>query len=57
MGCDFFIVQEYSGDDPTVLYLDIRENQIQQAAKDKRKQQLLVPGMINPHDIPDEMQE
>ena len=50
------VPQEYSGD-AADLYLDMRETQIQQAAKDKRKQQLAVPGIINPHDRPDEMQE
>ena len=51
------LLKEYSGDNPADLYLDMRENQILQAAKDKRKQQLAVPGIINPHDRPDEMQE
>lgn len=51
------MVQEYSGDNPADLFLEKRESQIQQAAKDKRKQQLAVPGIINPHDRPDEMQE
>ncbi len=51
-----YCLQEYSGD-AADLFLDMRESQIQQAAKDKRKQQLAVPGIINPHDRPDEMQE
>ena len=51
------LLQEFSGSNPAELYLDIRENQIQQVAKEKRKQQLAVPGIINPHDRPDEMQE
>ena len=50
-------LQEFSGSDPAGLFLDMRETQIQQAAKEKRKQQLAVPGIINPHDRPDEMQE
>lgn len=50
-------MQEFSGDNPGDLYLDMRESQIQNAAKEKRKQQLAIPGIINPHDRPDEMQE
>ena len=50
-------VQEFAGDDPTDLFLEEREGQLRQAADDKRRQQLAVPGIINPHDRPDEMQE
>ena len=50
-------MQEYAGDNASELYLEEREEQLQQAAEDKRKQQLAVPGIINPHDRPDEMQE
>lgn len=50
-------LQEYAGDDPTNLFLEEREAQLRQAADEKRRQQLAVPGIINPHDRPDEMQE
>lgn len=49
--------QEYAGDDPANLFLEEREAQLRQAADEKRRQQLAVPGMVNPHDRPDEMQE
>lgn len=50
-------LQEYSGDNPQDLFLEEREAQLKLAAKEKRQQQLSVPGIINPHDRPDEMQE
>lgn len=49
--------QEVAGDDPADLFLEEREAQLRQAAEEKRRQQLAVPGIINPHDRPDEMQE
>ena len=52
-----YLCQEYSGDDPSDLYLEERETQLRQAAEEKRRQQLTVPGIINPHDRPDDMQE
>ena len=51
------VTQEFSGDDPSDLYLEEREGQLRQAAEEKRRQQLTVPGIINPHDRPDDMQE
>ena len=50
-------LQEYSGDTSEDLFLEEREAQLQLAAKEKHQQQLAVPGIINPHDRPDEMQE
>ena len=50
-------IQEFSGDDPGDLFIEEREAQLRKAADDKRQQQLLVPGIVNPHDRPDEMQE
>lgn len=50
-------LQEYSGDDPADLFMEEREAQLRKAADEKRQQQLLVPGIVNPHDRPDEMQE
>ncbi|CAI8039377.1 Exportin-1 [Geodia barretti] len=55
---DFLVqIKEYSGGNSEDLFLEEREAQLKQAAKDKRQQQLAVPGIINPHDRPDEMQE
>ena len=39
------------------LFLEEREIQLKKAAEDKRKAQLSVPGIINPHDRPDDMQQ
>ena len=55
--CSVFSLQEVAGDDPAELFLEEREAQLRQAAEEKRRQQLAVPGIINPHDRPDEMQE
>ena len=49
--------QEHAGADTVGLFLEEREAQLREAAENKRKQQLEVPGIINPHDRPDEMQE
>ena len=49
--------QEYTGGDVSDLFLEEREIQLKKAAEDKRKAQLSVPGIINPHDRPDDMQQ
>lgn len=43
-------MQEFAGDDASDLFLEERERIIQEAAENKRKQQLAVPGIIGPHD-------
>ncbi|XP_065919599.1 exportin-1-like [Dysidea avara] len=50
-------IKEHAGDDITNLYLEEREVQLQQAAEEKRNKMLAVPGIINPHDRPDDMQQ
>ena len=40
-----------TGEDLSDLYLEERDGQIRQAADDKRKQQLLVPGILGPHEV------
>ncbi|XP_077866004.1 exportin-1 [Saccoglossus kowalevskii] len=55
---DFLVqIKEFAGDDTTDLYLEERETSLKQAEEEKRKIQLAVPGIINPHDIPEEMQD
>ena len=49
--------QEFTGDDTSDLYLEERESQLRLEQEKKHEQLLLVPGIINPHDRPDEMQE
>jgi len=37
--------------------LEEREQELKAAHEEKRRHQLTVPGMINPHDIPEDMQD
>lgn len=39
------------------LFLEERENAIRQALDEKRKIQRSVPGILGPHEIPEEMQD
>lgn len=55
---DFMVqIKEYRGEDVTDLYLDERDQQLKSAQEEKRKVQLSVPGIVNPHDVPEEMQD
>ncbi|XP_015770316.1 PREDICTED: exportin-1-like [Acropora digitifera] len=55
---DFMVqIKEFRSEDVGDLYLEEREKQLQAAQEDKRKVQLSVPGMVNPHDMPEEMQD
>lgn len=53
----FISEQEIAGEDNTGLFLEEREAAIVQAQEEKRRIQLTVPGIIGPHDIPEEMQD
>ena len=53
---DVFL-QEFAGEDNADLFLEERESAIKTAQEEKRKQQLSVPGIIGPHEIPEEMQD
>lgn len=46
-------MQEFTGDDETDLFLEERETQLKKAQEDKRKIQMAVPGILNPHEIDD----
>ncbi|GAV00127.1 hypothetical protein RvY_11018 [Ramazzottius varieornatus] len=51
---DFLVqIKEYTGDDETDLFLEERETQLKKAQDDKRKIQMAVPGILNPHEIDD----
>ena len=50
-------LQEIAGDETNDLFLEERENALRQAQDEKRKVQMSVPGIINPHDMPEEMQD
>ncbi|XP_062503656.1 exportin-1-like isoform X2 [Corticium candelabrum] len=52
---DFLVmIREYAGEETTDLFLDQREQELREAAEAKRRQQLSVPGILNPHELPDE---
>ncbi|XP_071834526.1 exportin-1-like isoform X2 [Apostichopus japonicus] len=53
---DFLVqIKEVAGDDTSGLFLEEREAALKQAEEEKHKVQLSVPGIVNPHDIPEEM--
>lgn len=47
--------QEFAGEDTTDLFLEEREASLRQAQEEKHKLQMSVPGILNPHEIPEEM--
>jgi len=49
--------QEFSGEDNSDLFLHEREAAIVRAQQEKRQIQLAVPGIIGPHELPEEMQD
>jgi len=55
---DFLVqIRENSGDDDSDLFLEEREAALKKAQDDKRKVQMTVPGILNPHELPEDMQE
>ena len=55
---DFLVqIREFTGEDDTDLYLEEREAALKTAQEDKRKVQMSVPGILNPHEIGEEMQD
>ncbi|CAK1540499.1 unnamed protein product [Leptosia nina] len=55
---DFLVqIREYTGEDDSDLYLEERVFALRQAEEEKRRVQLSVPGIINPHELPEEMQD
>lgn len=55
--CLLFFAQEFTGEDDTDLYLEEREASLRQAEQAKRKVQMSVPGILNPHEFPEDMQD
>lgn len=49
------VLQEFAGEDTTDLFLEEREAVLRQAQEEKHKLQLSVPGILNPHELPEEM--
>merc|ERR1740128_1229678 len=54
-----FLVQiiEFTGEDDSDLYLEEREAALKQAQDEKHKIQKSVPGILNPHEIAEDMQD
>ena len=51
----YFVPQEFAGEDTTDLFLEEREASLRQSQEEKHKIQLSVPGILNPHELPEEM--
>lgn len=49
------VLQEFAGEDTSDLFLEEREASLRQAQEEKHKIQMSVPGILNPHEIPEEM--
>merc|ERR1711862_147509 len=55
---DFLVqIREYTGEDDSDLFLEEREGALKKAQDEKRKIQIAVPGILNPHEMPEEMRE
>merc|ERR1711988_1593940 len=55
---DFLVqIREFTGEDDSDLFLEEREGALKKAQEEKRKIQIAVPGILNPHEMPEEMQE
>jgi len=55
---DFLVqIREFTGEDDTDLYLEERETALKAAQEEKRKVQMSVPGILNPHEVAEEMQD
>jgi len=55
---DFLVqIREFTGEDDTDLYLEEREAALKAAQDEKRKVQMSVPGILNPHEVGEEMQD
>ena len=52
-----FALKEFAGEDTTDLFLEEREQALLKAQEEKKRKQLSVPGIVNPHDAPEEMQD
>ncbi|XP_066917047.1 exportin-1-like [Clytia hemisphaerica] len=55
---DFLVqIKEFQGENCEDLYLDEREDQLRIAQEEKRKRQKAVPGILNPHELGEDMQD
>ena len=51
------VFQECAGEDLTDLYLQEKQEQLKTAANAKLKYQMTVPGILNPHEVTEEMND
>ncbi|RZF34427.1 hypothetical protein LSTR_LSTR015727 [Laodelphax striatellus] len=52
---DFLVqIREYTGEDDSDLFLEEREEALRKAQEEKRRIQMSVPGILNPHELPEE---
>uniref|UniRef100_A0A2M4BBI0 Exportin-1 n=1 Tax=Anopheles marajoara TaxID=58244 RepID=A0A2M4BBI0_9DIPT len=55
---DFLIqIKEVTGEDDSDLYLEERETELKKIQEEKRRMMMAVPGMLNPHEMPEDMQD
>jgi len=55
---DFLVqIREFTGEDDTDLYLEEREAMLKCVEQEKRKIQMSVPGILNPHEIQENQEE
>ncbi|XP_041839886.1 exportin-1 [Melanotaenia boesemani] len=53
---DFLVqIKEFAGEDASDFFLEEREAALCHAQEEKRKLQMSVPGILNPHEVPEEM--
>ncbi|KAI1284958.1 Exportin-1 [Halotydeus destructor] len=55
---DFLVqIKEFSGEDDSDLFLEERELSLKKAEQDKRAYHMTVPGILNPHEMNEDMQD
>ena len=55
---DFLVqIREFTGEDDSDLFLEEREQALKSAQDEKRRVQMTVPGILNPHEIGEDMQD
>jgi exportin-1 len=55
---DFLVqIREFTGEDDSDLYLEEREASLKAAETEKKRIHMCVPGILNPHELPEEMQD
>lgn len=55
--CFSWCLQEVTGEDDSDLYLEERETELKKIQEEKRRMMMAVPGMLNPHEMPEDMQD